>query len=341
MPDDKPQPMFNSEEMSDLKRLAVAGLLSGSAAASLKYLRPGALFGSKPQVIGSPFVEVPVPGQEPLPNTSEFFEKIRKQKNVGKGKRLQTFKPGARVAVKDDSEEKQAFSYDSLTNMAYLPAAAFSLIAPAVGSYHLLNKLHKDRLKQDHSEELDEAKKEFGKALVEAHSNRLKKPVVIDNDQDLGKTASSAVPSLAEDLEKLASLFLDKKPDGDRLMKKAKSRYTELAESLGNTIALPVKGIGAGLRFLGNAVQDPEASLKAYGGLLGGLAVGGGLIGATTGFRHAAKNDEEKLQSERYLNEFLARRQNEGMPVQSIPVPVKQVGKKLVAAPLGAESTEQ
>lgn len=340
MSNDKPQPMFNSEEMSDLKRLAVAGLLSGSAAASLKYLRPGALFGSKPQVIGSPFVEVPVPGQEPLPNTSEFFEKIRKQKNVGKGKRLQTFKPGARVAI-EDSGEKQAFSYESLYNMAYLPAAALSLIAPAIGSYHLLNKLHKNRVKQDHIEELDDAKKEFGQALVESHSNRLNKPVVVDNSPQLGKAASSHEPTLAEDLEKLASLYLDKKPKITGLKKQAKTRYTEAADTLLNTISLPLQGIGSGLRYLGAAVSDPEKSLKAYGNILGGLAVGGGLIGATTGYRDAIKNDEEKLQSEKYLNEFLARRHNEGMPVQSIPVPVKQVGKRLVARPVNAESTEQ
>lgn len=333
-----PPPTFNNEEISDLKRLAIAGLLSGSLTASLKYLRPGALFGSKPQVIGSPFVEVPVPGQEPLPNTSEFFEKIRKKKNVAKGKRLQTFKPGSKVSIKDDSEEKKAFSYNSFTNnAAYLPAAALALIAPAVGSYHLLNKIHKERLKKDHAEELEDAKREFGEALVEAHANRLKKPVVIDNS--LGKVASNQIPTMADDLEKLASLCLDEKSTSSGLKKQADSRFADAANAIFNAISIPVKGIGTGLDWFGKAMSDPSKPLRAYANLLGGLAVGGGLIGATTGYRDAVKNDEEKLQSERYLNEFLARRQNEGMPVQSMPVPVKQVGNRLIAKPLNIEST--
>lgn len=327
MPNDATQqPTFNSEQISDLKRLAIAGILGGSTLAGLKYIRPGALFNSKPQVIGSPVVEVPVPGQEPLPNSNEFFEKIRKQKSKGKGKKVQPFKPSARVAMQ---EEKQAFSSSNLVNPAYLPAATASFMLPGILSYHLLNKLHRDKLKTDHAKELEDAKKEFGEALVESHSNRLNKPIVID------KEAAHSGSSLSSDLEKLASLCLNEK-------RAVNETYTNLANAIGNMISLPISGAGKLIDLTGSIMKhDPAKVLAGYGGLLGGLGVGGGIIGAAAGYNQAKKNDEEKLQSEKYLNEFLTRRQNEGMPVQSIPVPVKQVGKRLVAKPMDEDSNDQ
>ena len=318
-----PDPMFNSEELSDFKRLAALGLLGGSSLAGFKYIRPGALFGSKPQVIGSPVVEVPVPGQEALPSTTDFFEKIRKQKAKGKGKKVQAFKPSAKVSIQD--EEKKAFSNKSLSNPAYLAAAVSAIGLPAIGSYYLIDKLNRAKLKADHAKELEDAKKEFGEALVESHSNRLNKPVVIN------KEASHRDSSLSEDLEKLASLCLREK----------RAEVPDVIGGVGRLVSLPIQGAGTALSYLGDLISDPAKPLRSYGNLLGGLLVGGGLAGAVTGYRNAVKNDPEKLQSERYLNEFLTRRQNEGMPVHSIPVPVRQVGKKLVVDQPNEDSTDK
>lgn len=320
MPKDDQNSTFSQGELSDLKRLAIAGILGGSTMAGLKYIRPGALFGSKPQVIGSPVVEVPVPGQEPLPNSGEFFEKIRKQKSKGRGKKVQPFKPSANLSIQENEQENEKQA-ERLDNPAYLPAAVASFGLPAILSYYAMNKLNRDKLKADHASTLEEAKKEFGEALVESHSNRLNKPVVI------AKNAAHGTDSLSADLEKLASLCLGEK--------RAESPFTTLAKGIGNAITIPINAAGQLIGLTGQVVgQDPSKLLRGYGGLLGGLGVGGGLIGAVKGYNEAKKNDEEKLQSEKYLNEFLSRRQNEGMPVQSIPVPVKQVGKKLVAEPI-------
>ena len=274
-------PIFNSEELSDIKRLAAMGLLGGTALAGFKYIRPGAIFGSKPQVIGSPVVEVPVPGQEPLPNTTEFFDKIRKQKAKGKGKKVQSFKPGAKVSIKDE-EEKTAFSLKSLKNPAYLPAVVAALGLPAIGSYHLVDKLNRAKLKSDHSQELEDAKKEFGEALVEAHSNRLNKPVVIN------KEASNKGSSLSEDLEKLASLCL-------------REKKAEIPNLIGGLLKFPgiaIDAAGALSSALGHAIGNSQDYIKGYGGLLGGLGLAGGLAGTVTGYRDAVRNDPEKLQSE-------------------------------------------
>ena len=338
--------MFNPEEISDLKRLAIAGILSGSTLAAIPYIRPGKLLSSKSQTIGSPVVEVPVPGQEQLPNTSEFFQKIRKSKSKGKGKRLQSFKPGEGVAIKGttDSSEKKGFDLSSLANPYYLPAAGLAVSVPMVGSHYLLSKLYRNKVKKDRARELEDAKREFGEALVEAHSNRLTQPVEISRPL-LGKTAS-AESSLSEDLEKLASLCLYKKANGPEEYKpsplhRGLSSVGEITKNLGNIatkgVDLLSTGVDLGSRGLGKLDKILENGPNIfYGGLglAGLLALTGGALGTWKGYSSASKADEEKLQSERYLNEFLSRRSAEGMPIHSVPVPVR-VNKNNTLKPVG------
>jgi hypothetical protein len=167
--------LFSPEEIFDMKRLGLASLLGGSTVALSKYLRPGALFRDKVMSIGSPVIEVPVPGQEALPSTSDFFEKTRKKRFKGKAKKLQTFKPSQDLAEAPDKDTekkssygdvKTAFSLKSLTNPYYLPAIVASAAGPAIGSNMLLNYVLKNKIKEDYLTELEEAKKEFGEALI-------------------------------------------------------------------------------------------------------------------------------------------------------------------------------
>lgn len=325
--------MFNAEEILDMKRLGLASLLGGSTVALSKYLRPGALFKDKVMSIGSPVIEVPVPGQEALPSTSDFFEKTRKKRFKGKAKKLQTFKPSQDLAEASDkgtekesshSDVKTAFSLKSLTNPYYLPAIVASAAGPAIGSNMLLNYVLKNKIKEDHLTELEEAKKEFGEALIESHSNRLNRPVLAER-ATAEKAASAEVSSLAADLEKLAEACFEKSADlGADLMSGA--------VSLGKGV------VGAGSNLLGGlsyGLNNADKAFKGYAGLLGALTLGLGTIGTVKGYREAKKNDPERLASERYLNEFLSRRNAEGMPIYSVPVPVRVNAAKNSIKPVG------
>ena len=334
MPDNTPnEPMFTPSQLNSLKTLAVAGILGGSTFATLPFLRPGRLLSSKTQAIGSPMVEVPVPGQEQLPNSSEFFQKIRKSKAKGRGKKLQPFKPSENVAVE---EKSAALGLKDLTNPYLLPALGLAGGVPAVGSYYLLNKLFRNKIKKDHLQELEDAKREFGEALVEAHSNRLNQPVTISKP-NLNK-AASAESTLAEDLEKLASLCLEKKAE---VPEYKPSPVGALSKTIGNLASTGAgvlnKGVGAlgqGAEWLNKFVENVPSIAKGTLGAAGLLALITGAAGTYDGYRGAAKADDEKLQSERYLNEFLSRRHAEGMPIQSVPVPVK-VNKNMGIKPIG------
>lgn len=330
---------FSPEEMLDIKKIGLASLLGGSTVALSRYLRPGSLFRDKVVSIGSPTIEVPVPGQEALPSTSDFFEKQRKKRFKGKAKKLQTFKPGQDLAESEDkgtekessySGVKTAFKLKSLTNPYYLPAIVASAAAPAIGSNMLLNYVLKNKIKQDHLAELEEAKKEFGEALIESHSNRLNRPVLAGR-AEAEKAASFKTSSLASDLEKLAEVYADggdfKKTSGD------------LGADLISGIISLGKGVaGAGTGLLGGlsyGLNNADKALKGYAGALGALTLGLGTIGSVKGYRDAKKNDPERLDSERYLNEFLSRRSAEGMPIYSVPVPVKVNKAKNSIKPVG------
>lgn len=334
MPDNKPsEPMFTADQLNSLKTLGVAGILGGSTLATLPFLRPGRLLSSKPQVVGSPVVEVPVPGQEQLPNTSDFFKKIRKLKSKGKGKKLQAFKPSEDVAIE---EKSAALSLKDLTNPYFLPAAGLAVGVPTMGSYYLLNKLYRNKIKKDHLQELEDAKREFGEALVEAHSNRLSQPVTISKPS-LSKAALSQ-GSLFEDLEKLASLCLEKKADEKEYKPSPVGGLFKTVGTLADTgskaVGKGVEVLGKGVQHLGTFVDNLPSIAKGTLGAAGLLALITGAAGTYGGYRDAAKADEEKLQSERYLNEFLSRRHAEGMPIQSVPVPVK-VNKNMNIKPVG------
>ena len=304
--------------------MGLLSLLGGTGAALAKYLKPGALFRDKVMSIGSPTIEVPVPGQEALPTTSDFFEKTRKKRFKGKAKKLQAFRPGQGLEESDDKDTekistynvKTAFELKSLTNPYYLPAMVAAAAGPAISSNMLLNYVLKNKVKQDHLTELEEAKKEFGEALIESHSNRLNRPISAGRAA-VEKAASALTSSLSEDLEKLAEACV-----GLNNFEKSADLAADLATGL---LSLGKGALGAGSGLLGATaygLNNADKAFKGYAGALGALTLGLGTIGSVKGYQEAKKNDPEKLNSERYLNEFLSRRNAEGMPIYSVPVPV-------------------
>jgi hypothetical protein len=304
-----PNDYFNPRQMEDLKRTGLYSLLGGSGLALLKHLNSGSLLADTASNLGAPsgsMVEVPVPGQSAIPGTSEFFENRRKRKIKGKAKNLGTYKPGKNISMEKESK----FQPDDLANPYYLSAALAAAAVPAVGGYSLINHLLTKKVKAEKDQELADAKSEFGKALVEAHSNRLSAPI---------SAVKSA--SLAEDLEKLAEFH----SEGE---KQAKDPLWEL----GGNLVSGVTALGRGLK---NNTPNPMDVLKGYGGAVGALGLGLGTAGIYTGFQDAKKNDTEKLESQRYLNEFLNRRAIEGQPIYSIPVPVAVNKKKKTLRPSG------
>ena len=317
---------FNPEEIFDMKRMGLLSLLGGTGAALARYLKPGALFRDKVMSIGSPTIEVPVPGQEALPTTSDFFEKVRKKRFKGKAKKLQAFRPGQGLEESDDKDTekistynvKTAFELKSLSNPYYLPAMVAAAAGPAISSNMLLNYVLKNKVKEDHLTELEEAKKEFGEALIESHSNRLNRPISAGR-ASVEKAASALTSSLSEDLEKLAEACVER----NSLKKHAGDLVADLATGL---LSLGKGALGAGSGLLGATaygLNNADKAFKGYAGALGALTLGLGTIGSVKGYQEAKKNDPEKLNSERYLNEFLSRRNAEGMPIYSVPVPVR------------------
>lgn len=294
-----------------IKRVGLVSLLGGTGLALLKHLNSGSLLADRPANIGAAsgsMVEVPVPGQEAIPGTSDFFEARRERKLKGKAKNLGTYNPGKGVAMKEAAYGLGEFKYEDLSNPTYLPKVLAAASLPMLGGYTLLNHLLAKKVKSEKAQEVEDAKNEFGQALVEAHSNRLNAPV---------NAVKSA--SLTEDLEKLAELH-------SGVEKKAEDPWWEL-----------LKRIPAGIQRVGGAVGDTVKNIpniaKGYAGAVGALGLGMGGAGLYTGFQDAKKNDTEKLESQRYLNEFLNRRAIEGSPIYSVPVPVSVNQKKHTLRP--------
>ena len=300
---------LDAKQQEDLKRVGLYSLLGGSGLALLKHLNSGSLLADRQSSLGAPsgsMVEVPVPGQNAIPGTSEFFEDRRKRKLKGKAKNLGTYKPSKGVSMEKESK----FEIGDLKNPYYLSAALTAATVPAVGGYSFINHMLTKKVKSEKEQELADAKAEFGKALVEAHSNRLNKPI----------TAVKSA-SLSEDLEKLAEFHSEGEKHGaDKIL------------GLGSDIIGGISALGRGVR---DNTPNPMDVLKGYGGLVGALGLGLGTAGLYTGFQDAKKNDTEKLDSQRYLNEFLTRRAIEGQPIYSIPVPVEVNKSKKTLRPSG------
>lgn len=293
-----------------IKRLGLISLIGGSGLALLKHLNSGSLLAERPANMGAAsgsMVEVPVPGQEAIPGTSEFFETRRERRLKGKAKSLGTYKPGKAVAMKEASSDDY-FQYKDLSNPTYLPTVLAAASLPMLGSYSLLNHLLSKKVKSEKAQEVEDAKSEFGQALVESHANRLNAPV------NAVKAAS-----LSEDLEKLAELH-------SGIEKKAEDPWWELLKRVPTAIGR----IG---EVTGNALKSIPDIAKGYTGAVGALGLGLGGAGLYTGFQDAKKNDTEKAESMRYLNEFLNRRTIEGSPIYSVPVPVAVNQKKRTLRP--------
>lgn len=306
---------FNEDEYNDLRLLGLGGLLTGSTLAALRHYNPKGLFGDVAQAIpaaSGDTIEVPVPGQASIPGTPEFFEERRARKQKGKGKKFKSFSPGEKVRVKNP--EKRGFDISSLKNPLYLPAAVAALGLPLVGGNALMANVLKSKQKQDAAEELEMAKREFGEALVAAHSNRLPEDVKVSRPGRSNKMQKSAeASSFASDLEALASVYVkEAQPNAAAAAAKPPGLIGALAGLPGAALVALKRNIAA--------IPD-----YAYGllGLTGALALGTGAAGTASGYSRAAKTDEDAIESKRYLNEFLSRRSAEGRPVYSVPVSVK------------------
>lgn len=342
-----PDQYFDDNQWSSLKRLGLMSLVAGGSLAGVKHLiNSGSSSYSQPFTLGTPgasTVEVPVPGQEALPGASDLAEKRQIRKAKGKGKKFKPFNPGKNVAI-DEAEKQSEFKSSDLTNPYYAPAALVAAGVPMIGGYSLLNHVFKEKKKKDVADELEDAKREFGEALVEAHSNRLAEPINISGKAGLlgHKKAASENSSLFSDLDKLAEVTL-RKPlskaaaDGD-----GKSNLLPALSNLGSSflngaVAPSLKGLSD---FGGYLYDKALPYAKGYAGLAGALALGAGALGTSTGYSYAKNNDQEELEHQMYLNEFLTRRQAEGMPIYSVPVPVKVNKKKNTLTPK-SDVTEQ
>lgn len=305
---------FNADQYNDMRLLGLGGLLTGSTLAALRHYNPKGLFGDVAQAVpaaSGDTIEVPVPGQVSIPGTPEFFEERRARKQKGKGKKFKNFSPGEKVRIK--GSEKKGFDVSSLTNPLYLPAAVAALGLPLVGSNALMASVLKSKQKQDAAEELEMAKREFGEALVAAHSNRLPEDVKISRPGRANKMQKSAeTSSFASDLEALASVYV----------KEAQPGPAAAAEAPGLISALSGLPGAALIALKRNIAAIPDYAYGALG-LTGALALGAGAAGTASGYNRAAKTDEDAIESKRYLNEFLSRRSAEGRPVYSVPVSVK------------------
>lgn len=368
---------FDDNQLDSLKNVGLASLIAGGSLAGIKHLiNSGSSSYSQPFTLGTPgasTVEVPVPGQEALPGASDLAEKRQIRKSKGKGKKFKPFNPGKNVAI-DESEKQSEFKSSDLTNPYYAPALLAAAGIPMIGGYSLLNHVFKEKKKKDVADELEDAKREFGEALVEAHSNRLPEPISISSKPEsmalaglksLGGNAASGLKSLGNnaldyykglghkkaasehsslfsDLDKLAEVTL-REPlskaaaDGDG--------KSNLGPALTNTWNSIVNGAVApslkGLSDFGGYLYDKAMPyVKGYTGLAGALALGAGALGTSTGYSYAKNNDQEELDHQMYLNEFLTRRQAEGMPIYSVPVPVKINKKKNTLTPK-SDVTEQ
>jgi hypothetical protein len=305
---------FNEDQYNDLRLLGLGGLLTGSTLAALRHYNPKGLFGDVAQAVpaaSGDTIEVPVPGQASIPGTPEFFEERRARKQKGKGKKFKSFSPGEKVRI--ENSEKRGFVPESLTNPLYLPAAVAALGLPLVGGNALMASVLKSKQKQDAAEELEMAKREFGEALVAAHSNRLPEDVKVSRPGRANKMQKSAEESsFAFDLEALASVYVKEAQPGPAAAAEAPGLISALS-------GLP----GAALEALKrNIAAIPDYAYGALG-LTGALALGAGAAGTASGYSRAAKTDEDAIESKRYLNEFLSRRSAEGRPVYSVPVSVK------------------
>ena len=160
------------------------------------------------------------------------------------------------------------------------------------------------------------------------------------------KKAEDTSTTLAQDLEKLASICLkasqEKKaevPPGpiQNFFSSVADKAMQGASAVGSYMLPTLEDLKA---LGGQAFEAVKPYATGYAGLAGALALGAGAIGTNTGYTHAKNNDPEELEHQRYLNEFLTRRQSEGMPIYSVPVPVKVNKKKNTLTPK-SDVTEQ
>jgi hypothetical protein len=252
------------------------------------------------------------------------------------------------------------------TNPYFLPGAVVAGAVPMIAGNMLSKSLIRKRDYADKKDDTDEAKLEFSKALMQAQENSPVRQVIkagsgnrdIDElYENLEKLASVAL----DDNEKRAS-WLNKYiidpiagliPNGRENLQRTGGAWNLMSEAVygrpdqdpktynplqyvfSGAPGATVAAIDAAKAVPG-AIDDSWNFLKRYGGkaltgvngamLAGGLLAGG--AGTYYGARAAKNEDTETEESYKYLSEFLRRQQEEGTPINVMPVPVAPKVKK-------------
>lgn len=195
-------------QRKDLKSVALASLGLGVGIPLVKDIfKPQTPLIMPPSDLSA---EIPVSEEDMTSRLPEYSRPTSKRTNT-KLQNLKNFSPSSKL------KEKRAFDYKDLTNPYYASAAIAALAAPyAIGNY-LSDKVISYKNNADKAEELDAAKSDFAKALLEANSNRLNRNVEAENPQ---AQAYSDIYNTAKTLSgravgKAKSLFKKNKAEGE------------------------------------------------------------------------------------------------------------------------------
>lgn len=259
-----------------------------------------------------------------------------------------------------------SFGKDTLkhitTNPYFLPGAVVAGAVPMIAGNMLSKSLIRKRDYDDKKDDTDEAKLEFSKALLQAQENSPVRQVI------KAGSGNRDIDELYENLEKLASVALDDNEkrasrlsawigdavrNGRENLERTGGAWNLLSEaiygrpgqdpatynfpqSLLNRVPGATVAAIDTAKAVPGAIDDSWNFLKHYGGkaltgvngamLAGGLLAGG--AGTYYGARAAKNEDTETEESYKYLSEFLRRQQEEGTPINVMPVPVAPKVKK-------------
>ena len=343
---------YTPDEQNNLKNLALASLAAGVSIPMFKHIFSSTV--EKPYMLPSSgsgmTVNLPVPEDEMSVALPEFKGKGKSKAVVGsKAKELRKGDVSKKKPVEKISEaKKQAEWYSGFTNPYYAPGFVAALAAPGLAGYHLANKLLSKKKNLEIESEEEDAKDEFAKALIEAHANKLNRPVKAAAAND------DKITEFSNNLEKLACLYekeTNKGPAQDsgvdqqisdsnatvELHKSAQissgtmnpsAKYSGDGAWFNFNFPNPFEGLGdAILNNLSSAKDGLTSGLKGYGGLLAASGLLGLGAGTYYGHRAAQREDKDTEDAYKYMAQFLERQQQQGSPIYLNPIPVAKKKK--------------
>lgn len=343
--------MYTPTEQNNLRNLALVSLAAGVGFPVFKHIFSSPV--EKPYMLPSSgsgmTVNLPVPEDEMSAALPEFTGK-RKAVIGGKTKELRKGDVTKKKPVEKISEaKKQAEFYSGFTNPYYAPGFIAALAAPGLAGYHLANKLLSKKKNLETEAEEEDAKNEFAKALIEAHANKLNRPV------KAAAANQDKITEFSNDLEKLACLYEKQAQEGlvrgsninprnanpDVFNQVAKAAQTAKNSGPGDgawfnfNFPNPFEGLGdyalealSGVREgLGNLGSVAKGALGSYGGLLAASGLLGLGAGTYYGHRAAQRADKDTEDAYKYMAQFLERQQQQGSPIYLNPIPVAKKKK--------------